>query len=77
MVKPKCIGGKIQNALVPAVTYCMLTFETVFDYDLGSYQKGFWTQSGNITLPFMAQSFTGQYVSPVLNSAIQSRVQKR
>jgi hypothetical protein len=63
----KCNWGQVNNAYVPAVTYGTLVGETAFNNDLGSFVNGFWTQSSNISLPFLTQSLSGQYINPVLN----------
>jgi hypothetical protein len=69
MIAPlKCNWGQIRNTYVPAVTYCTLVAETAYNNNLGSYANGFWTQSGNSSLPFLGQSLSGQHINPVLNN---------
>ncbi len=70
--KKRCVWGKVQDTYVPAVTFCVLTFETAFDFDLGYYQNGLWFQESKQTLPFLVQSWKGKYVSPPLNGAAQA-----
>jgi hypothetical protein len=63
----KCTSGVIKHGKVPAITYCQLKFDppTQNLSGLGHYANGFWTQpNGTVSLPFMAQSFEGTYVSP-------------
>lgn len=68
---PPCNWGQVQGAYVPAVTYCHLSVDASFNYDLGYYQNGFWVQSGIPSLPFLDQSWNGKYLSPPLNGAVR------
>lgn len=65
----KCLSGKINNALVPAITYCQLkiTVDNV-QTNLGHYINGFWLQDNISRLPFLKQSYIGVYISPMLNN---------
>ncbi len=74
---PKCNSGVINDALVPAITYCHLRFPPKSQDlgKLGHYANGFWVQpNGAVSLPFMVQSFEGTYISPGFISLANSIV---
>jgi hypothetical protein len=67
---PKCNWGIVNDAYVPSTTFCHLNLKNNYDnsrFSLGEYSNGFWLQDKNYSLPFLLQSWTGQYHSPPLN----------
>ena len=65
-----CKQGIVANAVVPAITFCRLNIKNNYDdsrYNLGQYINGFWFQNNVFHKPFLKQSYTGEYQSPVLN----------
>jgi hypothetical protein len=60
----------VANAVVPTITLKQLKLKNNYDDSrkhLGQYAEGFWFQDNVYRLPFLRQSYEGNYVSPTLN----------